>query len=264
MPITLVITTYNRPREVVDAINSAVEVNSISQIIVVDDGSIEPVRLRPDHRLTYFRHDECKGVSSARNTGLSLTTTPYIAYLDDDDTLCNDAFSAHLELFNRLPDHDAINSVVVGAVLVEKSGEITQRRIPPSTRPGEIWGLDQYLLQDNAFSFLTKQAALYPTRLLRMVGGWDKNIRSRVVTDLFIRISQTYPIYGIEDDTYILNRDDKNRITCDIGLRKESFSYLIKKHKDLLSSKGRFNYFLQNHRRKLYDAGEMPKLFLTE
>ncbi len=59
------------------------------QIIVVDDGSTEPVgRLhdmaRRDHRIVYLRQDNA-GAGVARNAGLRRATGDFVAFLDSDD-----------------------------------------------------------------------------------------------------------------------------------------------------------------------------------
>ncbi|WP_227997146.1 mycofactocin biosynthesis glycosyltransferase MftF [Nocardia australiensis] len=57
-------------------------------VIVVDDGSDQPVRI-PDNRgarcrVTVLRHDRKQGPAAARNAGLRAATTDFVAFLDSD------------------------------------------------------------------------------------------------------------------------------------------------------------------------------------
>jgi len=213
-------------------------------------------------RVNIVRHDRNRGVSVARNTGLSLAKNEYISYLDDDDKLLPNAFMSHLRIFEKLSEIDQQKTVVVGAVLVERGKTIIQCRVPPSSKPGQIWELDLYLLETPSQSFGCRQAALYPTKLLRSLNGWDENMRSKVTSELFYRICDKYQVIGIEDSTYILNRDNKPRITNDKLVRKKSFKYLIVKHKNLLKNKYRFNHILKNYLFRLYDKRNFLNKFL--
>ncbi|MBF6211501.1 mycofactocin biosynthesis glycosyltransferase MftF [Nocardia puris] len=57
-------------------------------VIVVDDGSDQPVRVPEGHgsrcRVTVLRHDRPQGPSAARNAGLRAATTEFVAFLDSD------------------------------------------------------------------------------------------------------------------------------------------------------------------------------------
>ncbi|NLU81686.1 mycofactocin biosynthesis glycosyltransferase MftF [Rhodococcus sp. HNM0569] len=58
-------------------------------VVVVDDGSTTPVRV-PElpagalGSVTVLRHDAPRGPAAARNTGLRVATTPFVAFLDSD------------------------------------------------------------------------------------------------------------------------------------------------------------------------------------
>ncbi len=62
------------------------------EVIIVDDcspdnsGEIAKGFVERDDRFIYVRHDENKGVSEARNTGVLKATGDYILFLDPDDT----------------------------------------------------------------------------------------------------------------------------------------------------------------------------------
>ncbi|MGY4101077.1 mycofactocin biosynthesis glycosyltransferase MftF [Nocardia sp. R16R-3T] len=57
-------------------------------VIVVDDGSDQPVQIPPNRgtrcRVTVLRHDHPQGPAAARNAGLRAATTDFVAFLDSD------------------------------------------------------------------------------------------------------------------------------------------------------------------------------------
>lgn len=57
-------------------------------VLVVDDASTEDItKAFPSGlAITHLRHDKNKGASAARNTGIKKINSPYIAFLDSDDT----------------------------------------------------------------------------------------------------------------------------------------------------------------------------------
>ena len=91
--ITVVIPLYNKEAEIERALRSVLDQSlRPHQIIVVDDGSTDSsativeriIAHYPDHNIRLV-HQENKGVSAARNRGISLATTDYVALLDGDD-----------------------------------------------------------------------------------------------------------------------------------------------------------------------------------
>jgi GT2 family glycosyltransferase len=89
--VSVLIPTYNRAHLVARAIDSALaQSHTDIEIIVVDDGSTDGTedliqrRYTAEPRVIYLRQAN-KGVSGARNAGLSVARGGYIALLDSDD-----------------------------------------------------------------------------------------------------------------------------------------------------------------------------------
>jgi glycosyltransferase involved in cell wall biosynthesis len=84
--ISVIIVTYNRPDEAKKAIKSLLN-QSVKpfEIIVIDDASSTPLQMKiEDSRIKLIRFNEERGLSGARNCGISESIGDYLAFIDDD------------------------------------------------------------------------------------------------------------------------------------------------------------------------------------
>lgn len=247
MSLTVIIASHNRPDSLRRAVVSALAQPTVDEIIVVDDASIKTpdlVGLDAD-RIRLECHQENRGVCAARNTGLSLVHTTHVAFLDDDDRLLPDAYQPLLE---ALVDS---SSVVVGIVVVEEASKVKRVRHPPSSLAGQIWGLDEYLLGDGQRSFGCKQSAIYPTQLLRELGGWNEALRSRSHSELFLRLCTRHRVIGVDYPVYALIRGESDHLSDRKALAEASYQYVLDNYEHLLSDPIRRHYFERVYRAKL-------------
>jgi GalNAc5-diNAcBac-PP-undecaprenol beta-1,3-glucosyltransferase len=96
LPLSIVITTYNREDELRRCINSILKQNySNYEIIVVDDhspNSYEMEITRDFPHVRYYYQPENKGPGAARNRGIKEAIHNYIVIMDDDDVFTSNAF----------------------------------------------------------------------------------------------------------------------------------------------------------------------------
>lgn len=87
MKFSVVVPTYQRAELVRQAVRTVLaQTFQDFEIIVVDDGSPEPIRLGlPDDRLRVLRHETNRGPAAARNTGIRAARGEVVAFLDSDD-----------------------------------------------------------------------------------------------------------------------------------------------------------------------------------
>jgi glycosyltransferase involved in cell wall biosynthesis len=151
---SVVITTYNRRDFLEEAIKSVLNQSMIDfELIVVDDCSsdntealIETVK---DHRLSYRRHANNSGVSTARNTGIHAARAQYICFLDDDDEYLPD-FLEHTR--NYIEQHPTVGFMWTGVNRVFYNGKkISTRDWRASKTDGDVI-LDKKMLFLNEFS----------------------------------------------------------------------------------------------------------------
>lgn len=202
--VSVVIPAYNVAHYLPRSIQS-VQTQTFQQyeIIVVDDGStdsVEPVLRTVDHAVRYFRHDTSRGVSAARNTGISHARGRYIAFLDADDCWA----PAKLEMQVRLLEHcPALAIVFSDFVHVYPDGSpgpwqggmrclLEQRGLNPV--PAFPGGL---VLNDSvAFalvrhtSFMHTSSVVVRRAALQRVGGFDESLKGAEDLQMWIRLAQ--------------------------------------------------------------------------
>jgi glycosyltransferase involved in cell wall biosynthesis len=107
MTVSVVIPTFNRARLVARAVESALDQQGVeTEIIVVDDGSTDDTErvLTPfADRIRYIKQEN-QGVVAARNRGMQLATTPFIALLDSDDIWLPWKLAVQLRCFELYPE----------------------------------------------------------------------------------------------------------------------------------------------------------------
>lgn len=112
--VTLVIPTYGRPELVAAAVGSALAQRvAFAEIVVVCDGPdprVEAVLGGLDTSAVRVETIPHAGVAAARNRGVELTRTPWVAFLDDDDLLHPDYLAAVTAYRQAHPDAAAINT----------------------------------------------------------------------------------------------------------------------------------------------------------
>jgi glycosyltransferase involved in cell wall biosynthesis len=225
--LTIIITTHNRPGLLPRAIDSALQQTLENiEVLVVDDGSVPPAEAPPHPRLRLLRLPTAGGGAHARNTGARKARGRLICFLDDDDELLPEMarLSVDARRSSRLP-HPV--SVISGLEVVDAHGRIRERRIPPSLPKGAGFFLEEIPRQQ---SFNSKQTLVVDKELFLGIGGFDENFRSRVHTELFVRLNAVSSLEGIPNITYRLFIHDGPRVSKTPQLRQESFTRLQTKH----------------------------------
>lgn len=106
--VSVIIPTYNRLDYIHEAIDSVLaQTYKNFEIIVVNDGSFVDVRkaLEPyKDKIVYLSHQENRGLSAARNTGIKNSNGKYLAFLDDDDLFEHQKLEIQVPVLEKNPD----------------------------------------------------------------------------------------------------------------------------------------------------------------
>lgn len=107
--VSIILPTFNRGYCLQAAVDSVrAQSHSDWELIVVDDGSTDDShdrmsRYADDKRIRYIRRPN-GGVAAARNTGLTLATGDFIAFLDSDDLWKPFKLRLQLDVLRALPE----------------------------------------------------------------------------------------------------------------------------------------------------------------
>lgn len=253
--LTIVIPTHNRPKLLSDAVQSALEqtIEDI-EVVVVDDASTEPVQLPNHPNLRSIRLSISRGGAGARNVGTEAARGRWITYLDDDDRLFPHMAQVSLETLEKTTLPFPVG-VISGIEVVNAKGEVIGKRFPPPYRSRG----SHFFLEDlePGKSYNTKQTLVVERETIRQIGGWDEAFRSRVHSELFLRLNPICSLVGIETITYQLYAHENARVSRDRLLRQESFNCLVNKHENIFEAHPKmFARFLYEHARISFEIGQ--------
>ena len=188
--LSVIITTYNRVNLLAKAIESVSNQGSDIEVIVVDDCSTDGTEsyCRSLDHIKYVRPQKNLKTAGARNEGIKVSTSPYIAFLDDDDWRLPGTFEEQIALFEQ----DKNCGMVHGRILYcNQAGELTGESNESNPAPeGEI--LTQ-LLRNN---FIILSTAVVRKECIDKVGPFDPSLDLVGIEDwdLWLRIACNYNI----------------------------------------------------------------------
>lgn len=261
--LTVIIPTYNRPdlllRAVQSALAQAVDLpEDTLEVVVVDDGSSIPASLPAHSGLRLIRLPENCGGAAARNEGARLAQSRYITYLDDDDQLLPGMAAAALKALREttLPQPVA---VLTGIEVLNSSGQVVSTRLPPTLPKGSCFSLEE---RKPGESFLTKQTLVVERNLLLSIGGFDETFRSRVHSELFLRLNPVCSLLGLPLVAYQLAAHEGPRVSRNSALRQASFEQLVERHRTRFEAHPKqFSRFVYRHGQVCLRMGQKRAAF---
>jgi glycosyltransferase involved in cell wall biosynthesis len=188
--VSVVIPTRDRNAGVARAVASVLRQTVTDfEIIIVDDGSVDPVREAlgagtSDARLTFHRNESATGPSSARNVGTALARGSFVAYLDSDDEWHPTKLERQVGALQG-SDRGAGMSMCGFEVV---SGARTRARVPKAVRAGHV-----VELLDTRHEPTVTSCFVLPTALARTY-AFDGDMAAYEDLDLAARISSTHDI----------------------------------------------------------------------
>lgn len=186
--ISAVIPTYNAAHLVVDAIDSALaQTVRPDEIIVVDDGSSDntaSVLERYGDRIRYVVQENA-GASAARNHGVRLAQSEYVAFLDADDVWHRRKLEFQVRVLEKRPDLGLIGCRMFFWPTTEFGpiNEADAERLVPLT-----W--EQLVIKN----YIQTSTNIVRKSIVDALGGFDTNLKSAEDRDLWIRIAEVAPI----------------------------------------------------------------------
>jgi glycosyltransferase involved in cell wall biosynthesis len=231
--VSAVITTYNRPSYLQNAVESVREQTyEPLELIVVDDHSVPSVRdilddmdLDRFQRVVYERHDENRGANAARNTGLGVASGEYVAFLDDDDRWLPEKVQRQVGAF----DDDV--GVVYGGVRAIREDDV-RVEIPPPI-PGN---LTKQLLCRNVVGTLT--TVMVRSEVAREV-RFDERFPSWADLEWYINLSTQTQFRRLPEPLVEYEFRSHDRLSDDFEKKQVSYERFIEEFDPLAAQYGR-------------------------
>ena len=180
---SVIIPCYNRDDYLEEALKSVrSQTRSVREVIVVDDGSTTPVQAPRDWDGPPLRivRTENRGVSAARNFGVSVATGSFIAFLDSDDAWAPRKIELQEDALSSRPD-----CVAVFTHRIEKPDWPACPPLdypPPDASDDLFW---RSLWKEN---FVTLSSVMVRRETLLRVGGFNEDLRYCEDRELWFRL----------------------------------------------------------------------------
>jgi glycosyltransferase involved in cell wall biosynthesis len=162
------------------------------QVVVIDDGSSDAtpdvLAAVGDPRLRWRVNEQASGVASARNAGLAMVDTPWVAFTDDDDLWAPGKLARQ---FEALRMYRQAKWSLVGSVVVDDSLRLLRHEKPPN-----VVDLADRVLKSNCVP-AGGSGVLVSTELVRAVGGFDAQFSNLADWDLWIRLALAAPATSV-------------------------------------------------------------------
>ena len=183
--VSVIIPTYKRSNYIIRAINSVInQTYKNIEIIVVDDNELNnEFSIATENKLKefirkgkvlYIKHNNNRGVSAARNTGIEKAQGKYIAFLDDDDEFYPDKTKLQVDILNNSRENVGL---VYGACLkVDVDNELKEIIVP------KIYGDVYDVLGINYIG--TPSMVMVTKEVIEKIKGFDVSLDHKEDIDL--------------------------------------------------------------------------------
>jgi glycosyltransferase involved in cell wall biosynthesis len=232
--VSVVIPTRNRPHDLELAVASVLEQGIECEVIVVDDGSIPPVRREGalmDDAVQIIRNHAALGPCRSRARGIAQASGSFIAFLDDDDIWLPGKLARSLRVTTEIPDVQ---------VVVHRTG-FDMRQVDGVPSKARIESDPLHFYGRTRTPHLN--SVLVDADLARAV-GFDEAFYACSDIDFVIGLARRTP-FAMIDDVLALRGKDTASSEIAIESRIEGRQLLKAKHRDVFSSDAKSKAFQQ-------------------
>ncbi len=204
MNISVVITTFNRYALLNRALASVLsQTYKPSEIIVIDDGSTDNTKniTQIFPHVKYF-HKKNSGISSARNHGIKVAKSEWIAFLDDDDEWCEEKLQIQAAFHKK---HKNIPISFTDEIWIRDEKRV---KVPKKYQKNK----DDILQKCLKYCFLAPSSVMIKKELFDEVGYFDESLEVCEDYDMWIKIALFYQIGIIPKSLIIKNAGAKNQL----------------------------------------------------
>lgn len=224
--VSIVIPCYNDKDYIEEAVNSALNQTYPNiEIIIVDDGSnilTKKVLQSVKNDKIKLVEQENKGLSAARNMGISISKGDFILTHDADDIF--DPFFIEKAL-SVLLKNEKVGVVTCGCIYFINKHQVIHRHMPEGGR------LNSFLFKNNALG-----NALFRKKCWEEAGGFDEKMKHGYEDwEFWISVTKNdWEVFVINE--FLFNYRKKENSMLHIANKNydlENYSYVLKKHNEL-------------------------------
>ncbi|QCC50045.1 glycosyltransferase family 2 protein [Halapricum salinum] len=243
--VSVVIPTYDRPSYLPGAIETALgQTYDPVEVVVVDDGSetdaaADIVDKYADRstRVSLQRHEENRGLSAARNTGIEASSGDFVAFLDDDDRWHERKLHHQLAAFDRCDDDVGVVSSLLSSV--SPTGDLLR-----AERSKPTGDLREALCRRNVVG--SPSRIVVRRACLEDVGGFDESLAAKQDWDLYLRIAENWRFETLQEVLcYRTIHDDA--LSRDPATAARDLTAVREKHESTIRDRGCWNASMASH-----------------
>jgi glycosyltransferase involved in cell wall biosynthesis len=223
--VSVIVPCYNGAAFLEEALRSALAQSYAEvEVVVVDDGSTDSSREIARRLPVRYIHQENRGLSEARNTGIRESKGSYLVFLDADDRLKPNAIETGLQ---ALALHPGCAMAVGDHVFIAANGSY----LASSNKEGPAHSHYAALLKSNFIEMIS--SVLFRRSIFDTVGGFNTTLRVAEDYELYLRIARALPIccHGTIVAEYRkhganMSRDSELMLTTTLHVLNEQARYL--------------------------------------
>ncbi len=236
--VSVIIPVYNAEKYLEEAVNSALELDEVGEIILIEDGSPDNALsicnefTKEYEKIKLYRHPGGvnKGAGASRNLGIRKASFEYIAFLDADDLYLPNRFKIDKEIF--------LNQNNVGGVF-NNGNRISKNK--NRFNGNQIEKIQNFKPEDILYNLLTifsihTNCITLKKNLLVKAGFFDETLRLHQDTHLWFKVahfgnlvpgnlSETVSLTRDHENRRIYNRNNKSKIEFFEALLKDFKNY---------------------------------------
>jgi glycosyltransferase involved in cell wall biosynthesis len=191
MKVSVIIPTYNRYEPLKQALSSVyAQTYTPYEVIVIDDGSTDATsQIKKDFPNIIYIYQENSGVSSARNHGIKVASSEWIAFLDSDDEWLKEKLEMQV-LFHEK-----------NKVLMSYTQEIWLRDNKLVNIPKKFQKIGKNVFLENlSYCNLAPSSVFIHSNVFDEIGLFDESMEVCEDYDLWLRIALKFDIALIPKD----------------------------------------------------------------
>jgi len=221
--VTVIIPSYNDAHFLGQAVQSVLNQTWTNfEIIVVDDGSqdntAEIAKSFRDSRIRYVRHEQNKGLSAARNTGLRQARGKYITFLDADDYFLPHKLMAQATFLEKYPQYGLVGG---GSMRVNENGIVVNAGIGRARAvfPQELFVRSRF----NAHATLIRKD------WIDRIGYFDEQLRAAEDWDFYCRLAWAGCLMYSTGDVVCAYRYRRDSMSMDVEAQTKNLLKVVEK-----------------------------------